>query len=298
MSVHKINEDKIRVVPALISFIARHISRRIGSMLISLISSEVRNFVTIVHNQGVYMKVWTGEAIGRKMYYFHDFEYKQTQVFLSLVNESTIFYDIGANMGYYSLLTAVHGGRAFAFEPSPEILQWLNVNIELNRNLKPITVVPEAVSDHDGTVTFFPHREGNFGVGKIFADKTIATENSVVAPSITVQSKTLDSVVEKYGAPNLIKMDIEGAEYFVLKNPPELLRRTDAPVLLIEFHEIAIKELGGSIEVLREGLLKIGYRCYKICGIHKETKEQTWEIFSKKSIESEHLEEVVCEEKI
>ncbi len=287
MPMQEVGTPKNPLYPALVSFIARCISRRIGEALISRMSSSQRNFTAIVPVFGIQMKVYTGESIGRRMYYFHDFENEQTMSFLSLVDDTTILFDIGANMGYYSLLVSSKGGTAYAFEPSPNIIPWLKSNIELNKSEDKVMIVGEAVSDKIGTLEFYPNRPGNFGVGKIFKD---ASESAPEVP-VTVPTNTFDHFAQKFGAPSLVKMDIEGAEYLVLKNIPEALKVENAPTLFIEFHPGEIEALGGTVSELRQKLSDIGYRPYRLRGVAPETHE--WEVFSKQKIDNDLFVEAV-----
>lgn len=283
----------MRIIPPIVSFVARRINFRLGSILLTYTPVRMRNFTTTIATHGISMKIFTGESGGRRMYYFGDFENEQVDTFLSLVDEKSILYDIGANIGYYSLLATKKGATAYAFEPSPQILPWLDENIQLNKMESRVTVVKEAVSDRDGEITFYPHREGNFGVGKIFEDKTPATR-SASAPPVIVKTRTLDHFAEQLGVrPNLIKMDIEGAEYFILNNPPALLRGDNAPTLFIEFHPDAIVALGGSTEALMQGLINIGYRRYRIGGSNHADIHHSWEVFSKQDIANQYLEKVI-----
>ena len=279
MLIQSITQRVARLLPPIVSFISRRVSHRLGKSLVSHLPPSIRNFVTVVHVDGtVRMKVYTGETIGRHMYYFHNFEQAQSESLLSLIEEQTVFFDIGANMGLYSFLAAEKGARVYSFEPSPSIVEWFEDNLELNSSLADrITLVQEAVSDHNGTLNFYPNREGNFGVGKIFSDEADKKQES---DAVQITARTLDDCVKQYGVPDVIKMDVEGAEFLILKDLPEVFKREDSPTLFVEFHPHGIAVLGGTVDEIRKAFFENGFTCYQLND--EEPGETTWEVFSKR----------------
>ncbi len=268
----------------------RNVHPKLASKMLTMMPPGMRNFSTVVNANGIKLKIFTGESLGKRMYYSGDFENTQVQIFLSLIGSDTVLYDIGANIGYYSILAASHGARIYSFEPCPEMQEWLSCNIELNHLSERITVVPEAVSGKEGTVTFYPHREGNFGVGKIFKSQE-SVNKKASAPPLEVRTRALDGYFQEFGMPTLIKMDIEGAEYFVINNLPESLVRDDAPTLFIEFHPTDIANLGGNVQGLRDKLKSLGYRRFQMLG--GKDDERLWEAYSKTDISRTSLTEIL-----
>lgn len=140
--------------------------------------------------------------------------------FFSVVPEGGVVWDVGANVGFYSLLAARKAARVVAFEPLPENLSSLRRHIELNRLEECIQVVPAAASDHDGT-GLFSVVPGNSSEGSLRPHGTL-----------TVQTVRLDSL----GAvPDLIKIDVEGNEHEVLRGAIETMR-THHPLVLVARH--------------------------------------------------------------
>jgi len=133
--------------------------------------------------------------------------------------------DVGANIGYYTLLfESVVGvtGRIVAFEPEPDNLAELRVNVEKN-SLRNVTIEPCAVGARSGTVAFA--RGINGGVRD---DAVSSTGDEVRVPLVT-----LDEALS--GAVDLIKIDVEGYEEEVLRGATRTLR-TQRPALFVEIH--------------------------------------------------------------
>lgn len=144
-------------------------------------------------------------------------------------------YDVGANIGYVSLMLAHHAGgngKIFAFEALPSNIERINRNIELN-NLKNVTVVSAAVMDKSDPVTFYVH--DSVGMGKAAGSAGRFAEK--YKDEITVEGITLDEFVfvQRNPAPSVVKMDIEGGEVLALPGMNRVLREFH-PVMLLELH--------------------------------------------------------------
>lgn len=136
-----------------------------------------------------------------------------------------IAYDIGANVGFFTLLMA-HivgpGGHVHAFEPLPANLAQLRRHIAIN-GLHNVTVHPVAISDATGQATF--KTANHDSEGRLSNDG-----------DITVQTVALDDL--RLPLPHLIKMDIEGEECLALSGMARTLRQA-RPYLLIEGHRFS-----------------------------------------------------------
>jgi len=148
-----------------------------------------------------------------------------------------LFLDVGANIGYYSLVAAQlvgPAGAVHAFEPSSGIRAKLEDNLRLN-GLTNVQVHGEAVSDRRGEVTFYESSwELNQGISSLLPGDS----RSIVT---TVTSTTLDDLTAQLGgrAIDLIKMDIEGAEPFAIQGGQRLFSGPSAPNLIFEAADLA-----------------------------------------------------------
>ena len=119
--------------------------------------------------------------------------------------------DIGANIGYYTILASKLIGpdkQIYSFEPQPRVVTKLRRNIEASGLLN-VTVFPFALSDTAGSVPFHVPTEGGESHGSMHANGRFE-----VMQTVDVETQRLDDVLSKLGSPEigLVKMDAEGAE--------------------------------------------------------------------------------------
>jgi FkbM family methyltransferase len=141
--------------------------------------------------------------------------------------------DIGAHVGYFSLLFAVQAGpsgRVLVFEPNPANVAKIQAMARINQ-LTNVSVFPVAVSDRNGEVQFVAERTGS--MGSIMPSTSTGSGRAMV-----VRTVRLDDELRGVDRIDLIKMDIEGAEVQALTGMTDLLMRC-RPVLLCEWHPAA-----------------------------------------------------------
>lgn len=165
------------------------------------------------------------------------------------IQQGSVFYDLGANLGLFSLLAARlvgNAGKVFSFEPDQEIAQRLTRNIRQN-NFANITVVDAGAWSSSGMKDFTPSdgSSPDRGVGTFVS-------NDVSTISTPVRCVALDDFSLDAPPPDAIKCDVEGAEVEVLLGASNLLR-THRPWILCEMHS------GSNDRASRDFLLKLGY---------------------------------------
>jgi FkbM family methyltransferase len=162
--------------------------------------------------------------------------------FLALLKPGDVVYDVGANIGWYTLLAARavgDTGAVIAFEPTVRNAAILQENAATNK-LVNVTVIPAAVSDEDGWATFI--NQGSLQ-GRLRKDdseaqaKRRARQLQRPTSSSVVPVLSLDSWIAASGRrpPNVLKIDVEGAEAGVLRGMSDTLRSA-GPTLIIELH--------------------------------------------------------------
>ncbi len=149
----------------------------------------------------------------RSIYFYGEYEPEITALFRRLLAPGSVVFDVGANAGYFSILSRELGATVHSFEPNP------NVRALLSRsaNLGPggITVVAAACSDHPGRMPLYLSEPGNTGMTSLIVPAERSVEVDVI---------TLDDYAERtHTHPDLIKIDVEGHEREVLSGAEELL---------------------------------------------------------------------------
>lgn len=170
-----------------------------------------------------------------KDYWLGTYEPELQETVRKLVKPGEVIYDVGANIGYISLLLAKAAGetgRVYAFEALPENADRWRRNIELNGKEPRLRLIPKAVTGAAGPVTFLVHASG--GMGKVAGS---GGRPDQYRAEIVVEGVSLDEFVYGQGnpAPQVIKMDIEGGEVLALPGMARLLAEAQ-PLLMMELH--------------------------------------------------------------
>lgn len=178
--------------------------------------------------------------------------------FCSWLTPYSVFYDLGSNIGYFSFIANIYitKGKIYAFEPTGfnidlfKHLQLLNKKLLIHNSIK---LLEFAISDSE--------KEVEFSYNKILAESNTYVESTVIytGERIKVKCYSIDGLVEMgYPAPNVIKIDIEGAEYDALIGATNTLIKYK-PNLLLATHNCKVpgvkekclaylKELGYTLE--------------------------------------------------
>jgi len=173
----------------------------------------------------------------------------------------SVFMDIGAAEGYYPVFAAVAGSHVVAIEPDPELLCGLQRNVYINGIQDRVTVLPIAVSDHAGTATLYT--DGNSGHAPSLADSKLHSH------SIAVEMDTIDHLVldlKSVPSPNIIKIDVEGAEGLVLEGARRLLSSGMRPThVFIELHCLYLPHFGSTAQDVYKTIVdEFGYQPVKV----------------------------------
>ena len=223
-----------------------------------LIPRDALTWVQVQHGpaQGIWLHL--NPRTGRD-YFNGEVEPEVQAVLHKYLRPGMTVYDIGANIGFFSLLAArLVGatGRVTAFEADPEIVERLRENVVRNQG-PPIVTEEKAVWSSSNPV-FFARADAEVspdrGLGHV-----IDNDAERSAPgTIRVEAVSVDEYVHKAAAPDFIKCDVEGAEVEVFRGAEKLLNER-SPLILCEMHG----------EENQQTLLKVfanlGYRC-EPCG--------------------------------
>ena len=157
-------------------------------------------------------------------------------------------FDVGANIGLYSLGLAALAprGRVFAFEPSPGSAEFLRANLRRNQ-AENVEVFATALADREGTVSF--HDVPFFTAGSFTAEEgTWLGSDAVGSTLVQVPCTTLDAFVEDHAVErvDLLKIDVEGAELAVLEGGVKTLA-AHRPTVVMEFNSFAFTLHAGTL---------------------------------------------------
>lgn len=174
--------------------------------------------------------------------------------------DSGVFVDVGANVGMASFAAAAMGFRVLAFEPVFENLQRICDGIYLNRVGNLVTVFEAAASDRSGNITFHKlvGRLDNSAVSATGAKLAFKSNEEI---AVQVRSIPLDKVIPESEPVLLIKIDVQGWEYHVLKGASKILKRKgrEAPYLIYEEDERLLQASNSSAKEIRDFLQTVGY---------------------------------------
>jgi FkbM family methyltransferase len=171
-----------------------------------------------------------------KDYWLGTYEPDLQQAVADLVKPGMVAYDVGANVGYITLLLARaigDKGQVVAFEALPSNLARLRDNIHLNHLDGRVQVVDAAVVNTGGAVRFLVGPSDDMGK----AEGSAGRQGIAYGSDLTVMGISLDEFVYDQGgpAPEVIKMDIEGGEVLAMPGMIRLLSEA-RPVVLLELH--------------------------------------------------------------
>jgi FkbM family methyltransferase len=182
-----------------------------------------------------------------------------TKIIRDNIKEGDIVIDIGANIGYYTLIFAQlvgSSGKVFAFEPEPKNFEILRKNIEIN-NYQNIIAEQKIVSDESGMTKLFIAEQGIVG-HRINQQKSSQK-------FIEVESIILDNYIKKLNLDNkinFIKIDVEGSEPKVLEGAKEIMQKSNQLKIFTEFNREFVKKYGIEPKEMIDLLYRNGFKIY------------------------------------
>lgn len=202
-------------------------------------------------------------AISQQILVIDEYERQVSELVVSLVKEHSRFLDVGANIGYFSLLAASRheSVRVFSFEPDPDNVRLLKTSIAFNGFESRITVYSCAVSDRNETLSF--SRLGNEGHrgARVMAKLSDIPESRLPNPSASfheVQAVYLDEFLKNEQF-DVVKVDVEGYEPHAFKGMAHLLRKT-RPAVVTKFAPRTIENIARTDPLdLLKFFVQLGY---------------------------------------
>lgn len=228
---------------------ARPMGRKIGH---SLGLHRIRT------KHGFCMELDLSDWIPQDIYLTGEFESTTSTIVKRLLKLGDKAVDIGANIGWFTLLFAQcvgDTGQVYSFEPVPKLQTVLKKNLALN-SFHQITLGNVALSDHNGQARFYVGPEDNTGLSSLRVPRG-STE------SFEVELRRFDDIFKEDSNIALVKIDVEGAELAVLRGMEDYLRAKH-PYLLLEITDKFLREMGDDEHALLSFLQCLDYHCYVI----------------------------------
>jgi len=233
----------------------------IGKILRALLKIIPKGMTVLIVQGKLKGKKWI-KGSGVNGYWLGSYESEKVLIFEKTLKKGNILFDIGAHVGFYTLLSAElvgKEGKVFSFEPLMANYEYLKKHIEIN-NYKNITPFNVAVSDKDGFALFT--KGENTSTGHLASDGETKVRTIVIDDWINNK---------KLLVPDVLKIDVEGAELTVLKGAINLLNKYH-PIIFLSTHSSDIHKKCCNF------LLSLGYKLEPL-GIN--VLEKTNEVLAK-----------------
>lgn len=188
-----------------------------------------------------------------KDYWLGTYELELQAAIRDLVQPGWVAYDVGANIGYVTLLLSQAvglEGKVFAFEPLPANLDRLRANVELNSMDARVTIVPKAVTRSSGLVHFLVGPSVGTGKAEGSAGRQLDYPDTIEVPGVSLDEFILE---DRHPTPQVVKMDIEGGETLAFPGMKMVLEGAH-PLLFLELHGQE------SARIAWDMLHEVGYR--------------------------------------
>lgn len=212
------------------------------------------NFVII---QGHKMFLDAKDSLNLSIY--ESYEEYETEFVKKEVKKGDVVLDIGANIGYYTLIFAKlvgESGKVFAFEPDPTNFNLLRRNVR-NNGYNNVVLINKAVSEKSEKLKLFLS-EDNLADHRIY-------DSQDGRKFIEIGSVRLDDYFKDYsGEINFIKMDIEGAEYGAVQGMPDLIKKSRKIKVISEFWPFGLKKFGVEPVEYLNRLLKYDFEIHNL----------------------------------
>ncbi len=195
-----------------------------------------------------------GDVISGMIAFNGFYEWELTQrIAAHARGEGGLFVDVGANMGYFSLLWAGCGsGKVVAFEAAPRNIRLFENNVERNGLRDRIALVAKAAGNRSGTVTFEAGPVEQTGWGGIAAAESAT---AITVPMVRLDEELPDAKID------VLKIDVEGADTWVLFGCEALLKARKIDTIYFEQQPSRMERLGIGPGEAQHFLEKLGYQC-------------------------------------
>lgn len=167
-----------------------------------------------------------------------------TQRLIDTLGKDSVFYDVGANVGYYTALGAelCSNGKVYSFELDPDFVKSIKNTIEHYDT--EITIENMGLGNELEKPIHFTDGDGDFKT-----EPEVLPENKSKSSGKSILSTTIDDYIQSHQKPDVVKIDVDGFEYKILQGADDLLSDGDVTVF-VEIHrgQKGLKNYGDSVD--------------------------------------------------
>jgi FkbM family methyltransferase len=180
----------------------------------------------------MFMLVTPSEHIQKQLFWYGYYEKPVARLLERLTERNGIILDIGANIGYFTLIAAkkAKAGKVFSFEPVKELFQSLQKNVDEN-NLYNVDINQVAIGEDDKDGVIFISGSENLGMSSLRPPENFAGVSQPVK-TICIDNWAIEKNIQTI---DIIKLDVEGSELLALKGMDQTIT-TFKPVLIVEIN--------------------------------------------------------------
>ena len=222
----------------------------------SKINSGVRSEYIEIDGQKLFLDKEDSLLLSTRKNNYDKFE---VECLKQIIKKGDIVVDLGANIGYYTLILAQlvgKSGHVYSFEPEPSNFEILSKNVKENKH-EHVTLVQKAISDKNSKIKLYVSKR-NLASHRIF-DAEDKRE------SIEVDVTTLDEYFKKFKKPiKFIKMDVEGAEGAAISGASKIIQDSKNLVIMMEYFPKWIKKFGDIPEEILRSLVEKKFKLFNI----------------------------------
>lgn len=196
-----------------------------------------------------------------RFFYLNGFESDYISYYYKMVKKGAIVFDIGANIGLFSLIAATkmsNEGAIYAFEPAEMPHKQFENSIKLN-DYTIINLEKLGVADQVGKISFNVCEDDAYNS---LGNKPMKEIKEIIEINVTsVDTFCAEKNIEKI---DILKMDTEGAEYLILEGGKRIFSAEDAPIIFSEYNRMTIGGFDYSLNNFEKILCEYGYELYEI----------------------------------
>ncbi len=222
--------------------------------ILYVIFLKKKNKIRIIKRDDIYWKININDVIGSSLFFFGYFEKKNINFFKNYISKNTCLIDIGANIGAFAipfyLAFKNKISKTYAIEPDKKNYSLLRENLKLNKIDKKIKTLNYIISYKNKVNKVYSHYPilSNSNKGKLFFREGKVNN---------VKKKSLDEFNFNNKINYVLKIDVDGNEYHVIKGAQRFIRK-HKPLILIEISKSLISKI--QFESLIDVLEKCNYK--------------------------------------